>query len=598
MENRVLNGEIQSEKINRLNILVNQVGYLTHGRKRFVVESNICLLQPDFSLRDTVSGASPYEGKLEKVDGDFGRYWVGDFTGLCVPGTYVIDVRLEQETKLLKALDRGWRSSEIIAIQDEVYQPLLTRGMECFAQQRCGPSMTGYHAPCHLDDGVRSDNGQFLDVVGGWHDASDLCKPAYTIIGLLGLLEMAENSPGQKMKARIYEEVKWGNLYFLKLQDSEGYFRGIGVVGDQPQEGNHWTDNVRGTADDRQICINVGLPYQQHMFIIGQAHLAHLYRDWDAHYAQTCLAAARRCFNWQKGEDARSASAPNALSPDRYRPSGYKGYVPPPQPSECLECGTGAGAGMALFKVTQERDCLDYAIAMADRFIQLQHSEVDAGQPRGYFSDERGGKCGMRNNAGYYGIIGFCSFIEGMKALKQDTGRWEKSLAMYCEEYLAVMSRRNAFGIVPERVKLDSDNLPGSRNFNGLSYRYFKSPLAGIAQGNNSTLSATGIILSKAARILGNDQYRGMAQSMLDWILGVNPFEVSLVNGVGYKSPPEYVYSGFNPRTPRIPGSVILGICGDPMDRPELRIGCWDSSEICIPPTILTMWLANELMRE
>ena len=209
----------QSEKINRLNIFINQVGYLTRGTKKFVVESNIDPLQPAFYIRNTVSGTRSFQGKLEETNGDFGRYWTGDFTEFCTPGTYVIDVHIDTHQGY-----QSGRSSEIITIKDDVYQTLLTKGLECFALQRCGPSTTGYHAPCHLDDGVRADNGQFLDVVGGWHDASDLLKWSYTISGLLGLLEIAENSPSPQMMARIYEEVKWGNLYFQKLQDPQGYF--------------------------------------------------------------------------------------------------------------------------------------------------------------------------------------------------------------------------------------------------------------------------------------------------------------------------------------------------------------------------------------
>jgi Glycosyl hydrolase family 9 len=84
---------------------------------------------------------------------------------------------------------------------------------------------TGYHAPCHLDDSVRVENGEFLDLVGGWHDARDLLKWSdATLSGMIGLLHVVERSQNAQLKARIFEEVKWGNLYFLKLQNPEGYY--------------------------------------------------------------------------------------------------------------------------------------------------------------------------------------------------------------------------------------------------------------------------------------------------------------------------------------------------------------------------------------
>ena len=146
-------------------------------------------------------------------------------------------------------------------------------------------------------------------------------------------------------------------------------------------------------------------------------------------------------------------------------------------------------------------------------------------------------------------------------------------------------------------VKVEKAILPGARTFRNTSYRYFLSHLSGDHYGGrNAHLAATGIALCQAARIRGCAQYREMAQRMLDWILGLNPFGVSLVNGVGNKNPPEYVFTGFKPRTPLIPGSVMLGIAGDAADRPDLQPGTWHTGEICTPFTVQTMWLASELM--
>jgi nitrous oxidase accessory protein NosD len=41
-----------SETVCRVNILTNQVGYLTRGGRKLLVESNVHSLKPDFYLRD------------------------------------------------------------------------------------------------------------------------------------------------------------------------------------------------------------------------------------------------------------------------------------------------------------------------------------------------------------------------------------------------------------------------------------------------------------------------------------------------------------------------------------------------------------------
>jgi hypothetical protein len=548
-------------------------------------------MKPLFHIRETECLGEDhrvYQGKLEEVNGDFGRYWVGDFSDFQAPGEYVIDVYPDTA--------KDFKSSQIFTIDDEVYGQVVEKGLQCFSLQRCGPSTTGYHSPCHLDDGISANNGKFLDVVGGWHDASDLLKWSdATITGLLGLLAMAENSQQPAMMARIFEEAKWGNLYFLKLQDPQGYFYKYGIGGDPVEQGNNWTDNVRGTADDRKVVTNVGPSYLQHLFITAEAHMASLYRDWDAAYAKTCLDAAIRCFNWLKSQGKHRASDTSSPQASGQTPPGY---TAPPE-NTYLQSGTGACAGIMLYRATGDRECSDYAVERAGLFLELQHTQSPDSELKGYFYEDEARRRGaphIYNET--FGIIGYCRFIEQMKKQKKDTSRWEKALALYCDEYLSVMAKLNAFGIVPYQVKLDAAVLPGARSYGGVSYRYFMCRLNGKWWvGSNANLGGTGITLCKAAGIFGDNKYRALAQPMLDWILGVNPFDVSLVNGIGYKNPPEYVYTGFKPRTPRIPGSEMCGVAGDDQDRPDLQCGSYHTSEIWTPMTIQAMWLISELTR-
>ena len=565
------------EVVCRVNILTNQVGYLTHGSKKFLVESNIYSIKPDFYLRDlsVVGDHRVFHGELAEFHGDFGGYYVGDFSEYTRPGKYALDMYRDT----LPSND--FISSYVFTIGDD-YREVIQKGIECFAVQRCGPSTTGYHAPCHLDDGVRLDNGQFLDLVGGWHDACDLLKWSdATLTGMIGLLHVAEKARDDQLKARILEEVKWGNLYFLKLQDPEGYYYSHGIGGDAPEEGNHWTDNVRGTADDRKAATRPGEPHLQHMFISAQSQLALLYKDWDAPYAKRSLDAAVRCFNWVKKRESRTY----------------------------LDFGTGASAGLRLYRATGDHDYLDYAVKMADRFAGLQETGAAPQMLKGYFyEDASRSKAAMHVGIETLGMIGFCEAVEALRS-ETDVGRWERALALYCDEYLLTMAGLNAFGIVPCVVKAEMPQ--GSRNYQGTTYRYFMSirnpwrqgsstPSAGevMYQGNNSNLAGTGIMLCYAGRIFGSEKYRHLAQRMLDWVLGLNPFDVCMMNGVGYKNPPLYIAPEFIPRLPTIPGSVMNGIVGDEEDRPDLQPGTWHSCEIWTPHLAQTIWLASELSHD
>ena len=81
-------------------------------------------------------------------------------------------------------------------ISKTVYRQPMRLILDYFSLQRCGASATGYLSPCHLDDGMRFDNGKRRDVTGGWHDASDLRKwVANTITGMTGLTGDNEDIP-------------------------------------------------------------------------------------------------------------------------------------------------------------------------------------------------------------------------------------------------------------------------------------------------------------------------------------------------------------------------------------------------------------------
>lgn len=553
-----------SETVCRVNVLTNHIGYLTRGSKKFLVESNVHSIKPEFHLRDlSIAGENrAFQGQLKEFQGDFGRYYVGDFSAHTRPGKYRLVVSREGL--------RASISSHVFTIADD-YRDVVDKGVGYFAAQRCGPSTTGYHSPCHLDDGIRLANGQFQELVGGWHDANDLLKLSRNLlIGLTGLLRVAEKSPDNKLKARIFEEARWGNLFFLKIQNSEGAYCVNGFGGNDV--GNKWTDNIPGTADDRPAVLDPGPPHMQHSFIAAQTHLATLYKAWDAPYTKVCFDAALRCFNWVKTRE----------------------------PQTYLDFGTGAEAGARLYLATGDRRYLDYALKMAEGYAGLQETGGGPQAVRGYFYQD----ASRSRTVLYHGIeplaaIGFCEMIEALKG-KMDVSRWEKALALHCDSYLLPMAGLNAFGIVPSQVNLKEPH-PGSRSYRGTSYVYFEFPQRrpGFYQGNSTNMAGTGIVLCYARRILGSEKYEHQAQRMLDWILGLNPFDLSMMIGVGLKNPPMWLAPEFlpNPQVTDIPGAVVNGIAGDEQDRPDMQGGAWQTCEVWTPHVAQTMWLANELSR-
>ena len=162
----------------KVEVSVNQVGFTCDADKSCVVPGNE---NQSFRVVRTSDNAAVYRGELAQKSCDFGVSGVGDFSAVRTPGTYYITA--------------GPYRSFPFRIGDNIYDDVLQMIVRYFALQRCGPSTTGYLAPCHVDDGVRLDNGQRQDVSGGWHDASDLRKwVGATLQAMVGLQRLGEMS--------------------------------------------------------------------------------------------------------------------------------------------------------------------------------------------------------------------------------------------------------------------------------------------------------------------------------------------------------------------------------------------------------------------
>ena len=188
---------LKAQRLSRdynVDILVNQAGYTPDASKTCVVPG---LLEREFMVVNTVSGKIVYKGNFTPIKGDFGDYATGDFSEVKANGSYYI-------------LSDTVRSYPF-RISKDVYEKPMASIIDYFSRQRCGNSTAGYLTPCHLDDGVRMDNGKHQDVSGGWHDASDLRKwVGATIYGMLGIAKTYELYP-QLGNHKLLAELRWGN---------------------------------------------------------------------------------------------------------------------------------------------------------------------------------------------------------------------------------------------------------------------------------------------------------------------------------------------------------------------------------------------------
>ena len=134
------------------------------ARKLLVVRGNPEDAPETFTIRDIGSPAKPFsqERPLKRVTTDILDCMAGDFSEIDREGMYQVAVGDE----LSRALLHPARRLAAHTAQSRRLSPL----------QRCGVAVPEVHPACHLDDARRRDNGEHVDVTGGWHDAGDLRK--------------------------------------------------------------------------------------------------------------------------------------------------------------------------------------------------------------------------------------------------------------------------------------------------------------------------------------------------------------------------------------------------------------------------------------
>ncbi len=458
-------------------IVLSQVGFLPKGRKTVIYRLSPGEVAPEhFTLRDVGGPPQPYSlsRPLAKAPGDVPNCLLGDFSDLEREGFYQITAGRERCAPFFVRPD-AWRRT-------------LPKAVSYHHAQRCGIAVPHIHPACHLDDARRRDTAEHVDVTGGWHDAGDLRKwMDATMMAGFGLLRLARHLGDRWDLAGsgigvLLDEMRWGNRYFLKMQDKDGRVwadTAGGVNGDNSD--NHWTDNQAGTADDRYI--NPAKPAMvQAMFIALQAMVAQAFAESDPGYAQSCLAAGMRC--WEA--------------------TGH--------PRQTRDLSWRLLAAIELYRVRRDSRFAEEAAKLGDALAALQVSTFIASQKkvRGYW-----GTGDARQNPFWdpvYSALPAIAMLELAIALPAHPGvsRWRDAVRLYLDEYVLPMSARSAYGVLPLGLFRGTPTPETYRPLEGeLTYRYFmptrqRSWWLGIT----SHLESHAALLATAAQALRKPEYR------------------------------------------------------------------------------------------
>jgi len=540
---------------------LNHLGFRPRtGRKILVVRALAAPAPRAFRLFDVSERPFSITRPLVESHSDLGPCLIGEFSDIDRPGLYQIVA--------------GGEHSVQFAIQDDVWRRTLAKAVGYYRYQRCGVEVPGVHPVCHLDDARRRDNGEHIDVVGGWHDAGDLRKwMDVTMLNGIALLNLLRNTPEPRpadpTHEQILEEVRHGNRYFLKMQDKDGKIwadAAGGVNGDNSD--NRWTDNVVGTADDRYIN-TAKRSGTAAIFTALQGLAAQSYAHSDPPYAKQCLEAGIRAWN---------------------------AFETPPDTTQAL--AWWAIAACELFRATSVAEYREHAMLLGRDLMQRQNTQFigDQKQVRGFW---------MQGNVPYMSIPE--SAVPPLALLElhatfpeaEDRSKWLDAIKVHADEYLLPMAARNAYGIIPLGVYLGSPTSEMYRPLAGrLTYRYFHPVRKQFWwQGANCHLAANALVLGRLAKLTGDkgSPYTALAYRQLEWIMGANPFSACMMTGEGMRNPfPHSRFVGL------IPGGIMNGIAGNVEDEPVLDMQYtldWRTCEYWSPHVAYYIW-ANSVLEK
>ena len=282
-------------------VAVDQAGYMTTARKQAIVTAYADSFQviAAGSREVVLRGATAMASLGDPATGL--ELYLADLTALTRSGVYLVRT------------SAGDTSAHFV-IADSVYMPVARAALKGFYYQRCGTALLVQHAgpwnhpACHVSTDAffhaSAESTGYAPTTGGWHDAGDYGKyivnagvtvgtmllaydvaPARFGYDDLGIPESGNGVPD------LLDEVRFELNWMLSLQAANG---GAFFKITKPQfEGFVMPQNDTGFRSIYQLSSTATGDFAAVM-----AQASRIYRPYDSTFANRCLAAAGKAWDY------------------------------------------------------------------------------------------------------------------------------------------------------------------------------------------------------------------------------------------------------------------------------------------------------------
>jgi endoglucanase len=466
-------------------IRVDQVGYPSGFKKlAFVVHSGTQPLR-DFELRRADNNQSVFAGTLSSASIDVNSgdaMQTADFTNVDLTGSFYVNVG-------------GVGRSPTFRIAPAVYTQAYQLTARSFYGQRCGTAVnlggSFHHDACHGAGGYDLSSGHSGAKASaqGWHDAGDygryvVSSGAATAVLLWAFELWGEGSIGHidlhipesgKGTPDLLAEARWNIEWMLSMQDVDG-----GVW--HKQTSTHFCGFVLPDKDDLpSLVIGSGhAPFKTSCatgdFTAVAAVAARVYRPYDAKFAELCLTAAKKGWNWLESHPAETFHNPAGISTGEYGDDN------------CADEQLWAAAELA--RTTREQAFNDYFVAHYREFLD----RISSDEPPNWASTA---------------ALGLWTYALG-KGTDASAVKEIESRSVTAADAIAARTEQEGYR-----------NTLVRKNY---------------IWGSNGVAASYNLQLLISDRLAPAKRYREAAASNLHYLFGCNPFSLSYVTGLGSHS--------------------------------------------------------------
>jgi hypothetical protein len=550
-------GSFSAACLGQLHVLVDHVGYETRSPKQAIVVGAEQDHPEQFSLVDAVTGKTVLMGKLAssgKVDAWGGRvFWTADFSSWQKIGHYAIQTQSAA----------GEVRSCSFDIEDNLLErSTLSNVVYYFKGQRASGLMDRVDRHLPLPAGQPG----FVDVHGGWYDATgdygihlshqnltsyfnpqQVPLVAWSLLKSYRVLEARHDDNFSEYERRILDEGLFGADFLVRIKRPHGsFFESITAPGKDklPQDraiGNpNWRMQIKKTASDSTEHLQTAeTPHSYEasfragggMAIAALALASTMPADGDFPRL-TYLRAAEEAFQFLNMHNRELLNDGNENILDDY-------------------CALMAAT--ELYRATHKQI---YLTAADRRAAHLMARLTSSEGHRDYWRADDGSRPYFHPSDAGLPIISLLEYaqIAAPAAQKQARDTVKRSLRF---ELAVTAEVNNPFGYARQLVRM------GNGKIRTAFFFPHDTEAAPWWQGENARLASLAAAARMAAPLFGSDsefqsQLEDYAWNQLHWILGRNPFDVSMLMGSGHGDAAYMFFRSY--KYTNAPGSIVNGI--------------------------------------